>query len=358
MDAKELIRGFKAQIDPEIERFFDEKEQEAEGEDALIKDALHDIRHLVLSGGKRLRAALLYYAYLGAGGTDRAGILRTSVSVELIHTYLLVHDDIMDRDALRHGVPTLHERYRRLAEERFPGRDAPHFGNSIAIILGDLLSAFGNDLIFRAPFPKERVFEALSCLQEIVTHTVIGQARDVYMEYRGEGSEEEILSMYENKTARYSIEGPLHLGLALAAPDPELKALFSAFALPFGISYQIRDDLIGAFGELGEIGKPVGSDVEEGKMTLLVAKGLRLGTESEQKRLREILSRGAALTPHELDEFREILRSSGALQATLDCAEAYAEEGRASLGALKERLTPESYQFLEALSEYITARTQ
>ncbi|MEI9966300.1 MAG: polyprenyl synthetase family protein [Candidatus Moraniibacteriota bacterium] len=356
MEARELIRDFKAELDPHIAGFFSEKQAEADWQDPFIREALKDLRDIMLSGGKRLRAALFYHGYLGAGGTDREAILRASISVELIHAYLLVHDDIMDRDALRHGVPTLHERYRKLAEKRFPGHDAVHFGNSIALILGDMLSAFGNDVLFQAPFPKERVFAALSCLQNIVSHTVVGQARDVYMEYQGQATEEEILSMYENKTARYSIEGPLHLGLLLAGDDAALKELFSAYALPLGVSYQIQDDIIGSFGTVGEIGKPVGSDVKEGKMTLLVAKGLEMGDRTQKKRLQTILERGDALTESELEEFRSLLRESGAFAATLAIASEYAEKGRAVLPRLKERLVPESYRFLEALSEYIIER--
>ncbi|OGI21279.1 MAG: hypothetical protein A2808_01255 [Candidatus Moranbacteria bacterium RIFCSPHIGHO2_01_FULL_55_24] len=356
MQAKALIKDFQSQIGPHIEAFFDSIAQEAVHEDSLIQEAIDHMRDVVLSGGKRLRAALMYYAYLGVGGTDREEMLRTAVSVELIHAFLLVHDDIIDRDALRHGVPTLHERYRTLAEKIFPGKDAAHFGNSIAIILGDMLYAFGNDVIFRSAFPKERVFEALSCLQKIVSYTVVGQARDVYMEYRREASQEEILRMYENKTARYSLEGPLHLGALLGGAKPEILRRFSEYAIPFGIAYQIQDDIIGIFGTEKEIGKPVGSDIQEGKITLLVSKALELGTKEERSRVKELLERHDALTEEDILEFQALIRNTGALEAAQTLANGYIEKGMQALPALQEELVPEAYTFLQALSEYMMKR--
>lgn len=356
MEAASLIKDFKARIDPEIRAYFGDLKDQPDYQDKLIREALDHLEDLVLSGGKRLRAALMYYAYLGAGGTEREAMLKTSMSVEFIHMFLLVHDDIMDRDAIRHGVPTLHERYAKLAERNFPGRDAGHFGNSIALILGDMLYAFGNDIIFRAPFEKERIFQALSCLQHIVSHTVIGQARDVYMEYRQEATMEEILSMYENKTARYSIEGPLHLGMYLAGGDESLKDLLSAYAIPFGKSYQIQDDILGVFGDTGDMGKPVGSDIQEGKYTLLVERALALGSSADGKRIREILKLGDALTEEGIEEFRSLIERTGGLGAARDIAARYGDEGRAALSVLRERLAPEGSEFLEALAGYILTR--
>jgi geranylgeranyl diphosphate synthase, type I len=184
-DIKNTLKEFKERLEPEIEVFFARMKKEADQGDSFMLEAIENMEDVVLGGGKRLRAALMYYSYLGAGGTNKEAILKASVSVELIHAFLLVHDDIIDRDHLRHGVPTLHARYTDKARRFFPNKNHEHFGNSIAIILGDMLYAFGNDIIFRADFPKERIFAALTCLQRIVTSTVTGQARDIYIEYQG-----------------------------------------------------------------------------------------------------------------------------------------------------------------------------
>ena len=355
-DAKTLITDFKKRLEPQIEAFFVNARKEADLKDPFIGEAIDHMEDIVLSGGKRLRAALMYYSYLGAGGENRDEILRATVSVELIHAFLLVHDDIIDRDNLRHGVATLHARYSDKAKKFFPDKDATHFGNSIALILGDMLYAFGNDVIFRADFPRENVFRALSCLQRIVTHTVTGQARDIYIEYQGKATEEEILSMYENKTARYSIEGPLHLGWLLAGGDEEVLKLYSEFAIPVGIAYQIQDDILGVFGDEQAIGKPVGSDIAEGKYTLLVAKAMELGTGSQKDELRRILGIGEGITGQDIEVFRNLLTETGALDVCIKQAKEATEKGLSILPELKEHLTQEAFHFLSALSEYLLER--
>ncbi|MEK9174057.1 MAG: polyprenyl synthetase family protein [Patescibacteria group bacterium] len=355
-DAKKLITEFKKRLDPEIKAFFAEVKKDAEMKDPFIREAVDHMEDIVVSGGKRLRAALMYYSYLASGGTNREAILKASVSVELIHAFLLVHDDIIDRDNLRHGVPTLHARYKEKAKKYFPDKDEEHFGNSIAIILGDMLYAFGNDVIFRADFPKEAIFRALMCLQKIVTCTVTGQARDIYIEFQGSASEEEILSMYENKTARYSIEGPLHLGAMLAGENQELLDLYSKYAIPLGIAYQIQDDILGVFGQQKAIGKPIGSDIQEGKYTLLVAKAVELGTKEQVIRIKDLLSGKRVLGQKDFEEFREILEKTGSLVACRAIAEEATSKSLAVLPELKLHMTEEAFDFLEALTNYLLER--
>lgn len=356
MQIKDELKGFKGRLDPKIEAYFDTMLQTALKEDELVAEALGHCRDLVLAGGKRLRAAFMYYGYIGAGGTDKERILDTTVSVELIHAFLLVHDDIIDRDEMRHGVPTLHKRYADFGKKFFPQMDTEHFGNSIAIIMGDMLYAFGNDVIFKSGFEKERVFEALSCLQNIVAYTVVGQARDIYMEYKGEATEQEILQMYHNKTAKYTVEGPLHLGAILGGASKELLKDLSDYSLPLGVAFQIQDDILGIFGSEKVIGKPVGSDIQEGKITLLVSRALRNGSLDQKKRLKHILSLGEALQEKEIEEFRTLLRETGALESCEKEAEVLIEKGKVALEKMKESLVPEAYEFLGAVAEYMMHR--
>jgi geranylgeranyl diphosphate synthase type I len=311
MQIEAELKAFKQRLDPKIGAYFDSVIADVAKEDDLVADAIGNAKEIVLSGGKRLRAAFMYYGYLGAGGTEEEKILDASISVELIHAFLLVHDDIIDRDEIRHGVPTLHRRYEEFAKKHFSGNDAVHFGESVALILGDMLNAFGNDIIFRAAFPPERVLRALSRLQGIVSSTVIGQARDVYIEYMRKASEEEILRMYRNKTAKYTVEGPLHLGAILAGAPEELYGKISAYAVPLGTAFQIQDDILGVFGSEERIGKPVGSDIVEGKITLLVSRALRDGTAAQARRIREILLLGDRVSIGDVEEFRGILEETG-----------------------------------------------
>ena len=356
MEIQKELQTFKARLDPLIGAYFDSVLKEALKEDDLVAEALEHARTIVLAGGKRLRSAFMYYGYLGAGGTEEDKILHTSMSVELIHSFLLVHDDIIDRDDMRHGVPTLHKRYADFGRRFFPNQDVEHFGNSIALVMGDMLYSFGNDIIFRSNFSKERIFSALSCLQSIVSYTVVGQARDIYMEYKRDGSEEEILTMYRNKTAKYTVEGPLHMGALLAGASQELLSLLSAYALPIGIAFQIQDDILGIFGSTKQMGKPVGSDIEEGKLTILVARALKNGTKEQSRRLREILTRGAELTERERLEFCSIIKETGSLEEIKRLAQEYIAQGKKALSELRVKTTPGAYDFLESMAEYMTKR--
>lgn len=356
MDFKESLEKFQDEINPFIIRYFDQVIAESKKEDQFIADALEAVKDITLSGGKRLRAAGMYYGYLAGGGEDKQAMLATSVSVEFIHAFLLIHDDIMDRDVIRHGVPTIHERYRLLAEKLFPKTDAVHFGNSIALIVGDMVGALGNDIIFRSPFPKDRVFHALSQLQKIIAFTVVGQAKDVYFEYRKNATPEEILKMYEYKTAKYTMEGPVHLGLLLAGAGEEVIKKFSAYSIPLGIAFQIQDDILGLYGTSERIGKPQGSDLKEGKMTLLNALLIGRLQRKEREEFVMILEKGNALDETDIKHVQALMRDSGTLQEVTDQALQLIREGELALQSLKGNISPEAYDFFQGIARYMTAR--
>ena len=141
--------------------------------------------------------------YLTAGGQGEKAIMQAAASVELIHAFLLMHDDIIDKDDLRHGVPTLHAFFHKKARILFGTERGEHLGTSVGIIMGDLLYALGNRKLFTAHFLPQRIIAALTRLQSIVSLTVIGEMQDVHMEYRGRATEKNILSMYENKIGSF-----------------------------------------------------------------------------------------------------------------------------------------------------------
>lgn len=356
MHIEEELKAFKERLDPNIGTYFDARIKEVEREDAFIADALRHARKIMLAGGKRLRAAFMYYGYLGTGGTEEQKILEASMSIEYTHAFLLVHDDIMDQDDLRHGIVTLHQRYTDFCDQLFPTKDARHFGNSIALIVGDMLCALGNDIIFTSGFSLEQKFQALSKLQNITLFTVVGQARDIYMEFKGEASEDEILAMYRNKTAKYTVEGPLHLGALLAGASQEMLDGLSAYAIPLGIAFQIQDDILGIFGDAKRLGKPVGSDIHEGKLTLLVSRALRNGTQEQRQRVKEILSLGDALRDADIEEFRTLIKTTGAFDEARQLAAQYIQEGIQALRKMQSSLRPRAYDFLSSVADYMMKR--
>lgn len=354
MDVRAELSDFKIRIDGEISRYLDRIIQETSKRDPFMTEALRYVKKLVLSGGKRLRAAFMYYGYLASGGEDRDRMIRTAVSIELIHIFLLIHDDIVDRDGKRHGIASAHEHFRSIADTLFARADSGHFGNSMAIIVGDMVGALGNQIIFESGFPPERVLRALAKLQDIVSLTVVGEAQDVMIEYAGKATEAEILSMYENKTARYTIDGPLQLGAILAGGSGELAEALGRYAVPLGIAFQIQDDILGVFGSEEKIGKPVGSDIQEGKISILVSRALSLASKDECRELSEILRKGESLSRSDIDRFREIITESGALASSRETAMTSIESGRREI--LSMEIPSEAKDFLVGIADYMANR--
>jgi len=353
MDIQKELADFKKRIDKELEIYLNKNIEESRKEDPFIGKLADDVKRFVLSGGKRIRAAMMYYGYLTAGGKDDEAIIRACMSVELIHAFLLVHDDIMDRDEIRHGEPTLHALYRDRAKMWYPKKDARLFGDSIAISLGDMLAASGSHVIFTSSFSSERIVRALEYLQKIVSQTVIGQIKDVRMGFDlGAVSEEEVLQMYEQKTARYTLEGPLALGAILAGRDDTYIQSFGPYALSVGIAYQIQDDILGIYGKQDTAGKTMGSDIEQGKATLLVARVFSHGNKEQKKRLRGFL--GKQITKASLQEVKDIFEQSGALEYVRERNKTLLKEGARSLEYIEcknERAKDFLFSIVSFLSE-------
>lgn len=354
MNFQQTLGGLKAAIDKELGHHFDAAIAEARKKDELIAEALEHTKEIALAGGKRIRGALLYWAYFGVGGKEKKKILKAAVAIELIHLFLLVHDDIIDRGDLRHGKETLHKMLEKKYRKNISVEEAQHFGQSIAIILGDMLYAIANKIILEAGFPQPEAVRALVQLQKIVATTIIGQSQDITIEYNKNPSQEEVLAMYENKTARYTFEGPLHVGAMLAGcNDKKTFALLSSYALPLGIAFQIKDDILGVFGSEQKIGKSVASDIEEGKQSLLVVKARQLATIAQKKQLNAILGK-RNLTSKEIKIFQDILKSTGALAYAQDLATQYLNKGKKEIE--KVIILPEAKKFYIGLVEYLEKR--
>lgn len=353
-DAIELLKNYKKRLDPVLEEYFQKKLKQARDIDPLSEEAVELIRKFTISGGKRVRPAVMYYGYLAAGGQDDERIIEVSMSIEMTHSFLLIHDDIIDRDETRHGISTLHETYKGIAKKYFPKTDADHFGNSMAMIAGDMAASMGSEIIFNADYSPEKIIKALDRLQHIVYVTIPGEMVDVVLEAQGSATEEDIMRMYEGKTARYTFEGPIHLGAVFAGAEDNMLKKFTEYSLPLGCAFQIRDDILGVFGDEKKLGKPVGSDIIEGKQTILVVKALEKATKVQTKRFKELLGK-EDITMQEIDDFRKIIEDTGSLKQANDMSERLVKE---SLEALREIdiKSPEAKMFFEGIAKYIIER--
>ncbi len=355
MDVIEKLKAYKERVDPLLKTYFQQKIKQAKKSDWLAVEAVETIADFTLAGGKRIRPALVYYGYLAAGGQDCQKIVEASTGIELVHSFLLIHDDIIDRDSMRHGVATVHERYEKIGRRINPKGGALHFGNSMAMLAGDMAAAMANEIIFNSRFAPETIIRALDKLQQIVYTIVPGEMLDVVMEMRQKSSEEEVLRMYEGKTSSYSFEGPLHLGAILSGKnkEPMLKN-FSAYSMPIGKAFQIRDDVIGLFGKEKKLGKPIGSDVIEGKQTILLVKALERCNRKQGATLHKYLGK-KDLNEKELEEFREVIRATGSLEYSQKLSRDLVAEAKAALDRIEFKNT-EAREFLAGLADYIIVR--
>jgi geranylgeranyl diphosphate synthase, type I len=354
MDAIELIKQFKIRFDPFLEEYFKKKIKKAGEIDSVAEETIHMVKDYTLAGGKRIRPAMLYYGYLAAGGENNDEIMRVSMSVELLHSFLLIHDDVIDRDASRHGVATIHERFKKISAKYGVSSDHEHFGNSMAMITGDMTAAMACDIIFNSGFPDSVIIKALDKMQDIVFVTIPGEMLDVIMQYSGRATEKEILKMFEGKTARYTFEGPLHLGCILAGGDEKLFQCFSEYSLPLGKAFQIRDDILGVYGDEKKLGKPVGSDIIEGKQTLLILKVMEKGTKEQKEIIKKYLGK-KDLTAPELEKVREVIKESGSLEYSYGLCRELIEESLVALQRADIK-NQEARTFLEGIAQYVIKR--
>ncbi|OGG14874.1 hypothetical protein A2773_01235 [Candidatus Gottesmanbacteria bacterium RIFCSPHIGHO2_01_FULL_39_10] len=265
----EFLSDFNHLFTPVLASYFAEKKKETANLSPVVQEAVERIERLTLSGGKRIRPALLYHSFISYGGKSFEDVKNYCLALELLHSWALIHDDIMDRSHFRRGQSTVNAYY----EEKY---EDPDLANSLSILAGDLALSFADELFYSQTIKNEKITLIYSQLKKEV---IYGQIMDVTKAK----SEEEVLKMIEYKTAGYSIEKPLLLGALLGGADSfQLKAL-SEIGLKTGLAFQIQDDILGVFGDEETLGKPVDSDMKEGKMTLLVIKTLSLLNSHDKK---------------------------------------------------------------------------
>jgi geranylgeranyl diphosphate synthase, type I len=354
VEAIKLLENYKDRLQPFLEDYFEKKLKKAHSVDPLAEESVKLVRNFTLAGGKRIRPAVMYYAYLACGGKDEERIVETSMAIELVHSFLLIHDDIIDKDELRHGVKTLNAEYRSIAENFFPKTDTEHFGNSMAMMAGDLAGSMASEILFTSKYEPEVLIKVLQKLQDIVYVTIPGEMLDVILEAKGTATEAEIMRMYEGKTSRYTFEGPSHLGALLAESNEETLKNFTDYSMPLGAAFQIRDDVLGVFGEQKKLGKPVGSDIIEGKQTLLVIKVREFGTKQQKERMEQLLGK-EDIVEEEIEEFRQIMIDSGSLDYANNLSKKLIND---SLGALEkiEMQSEDARIFFEGIAHFIVNR--
>ncbi len=287
-------------LDAEVDRWRDLTEDLVAPLDAL--------RRLVMAGGKRLRPAFCYWGFVGAGGTaDDPSVVDAGAAFELLQAFALVHDDVMDGSATRRGYRTAHLTFSDRHQAEVWRGEQRRFGEGVAILIGDLAHVYADLLLRDAPR------DVLEVWDELRIELNVGQYLDILGTARGDTDVETTRRIARYKSGKYTIERPLHIGAALVGRYHELGPQLSAYGDPLGEAFQLRDDILGAFGESAVTGKPVGDDLREGKPTPLVAAACALADSGQQAVLDRIGAADGELSDGDILAIQQVLRDTGAL---------------------------------------------
>ncbi|WP_067811413.1 polyprenyl synthetase family protein [Actinomadura kijaniata] len=308
----------------------------------------------LLQGGKRLRPAFAYWGWRAADGEPYGdGIVRAAASLEFLQASALIHDDVMDSSDTRRGQPAAHRRFETMAARMgWPGAAAP-FGEGAAILLGDLCLAWSAEMFEASGLEEERRAAGRRVYDLMRTEVMCGQYLDLLEGVRAQGTVDRALKVVEYKSAKYTIERPLHLGAALAGADAATMGALTNYGLPLGIAFQLRDDVLGVFGDPDETGKPAGDDLREGKRTALVALTLERAGETAAAELERRLG-DPALDEAGVDALRTIITESGGLAACEEMIEKYAGQAHRALNIAP--ITAEARDALADLAVKATTR--
>jgi geranylgeranyl diphosphate synthase type I len=335
--------GLRGRIDNALAEFLDEGL--AAVEEIACRSAFELVRSYVLGGGKRIRPTFCYWGWRGAGGADCDEIVRAAAALELFHAFALIHDDIMDGSDTRRGRPSMHRQLAALhADADWHGRSEA-FGIAAAILVGDLCMIWADELLHRSGLDLVRVRAAQPVYSRMRSEVICGQYLDVAETARRAFSVPRSMRVIRYKAAKYSVEHPLRLGGVLAAGGPDLLASYTAFGLPLGEAFQLRDDMIGVFGEPAVTGKSTLDDLREGKPTVLMAYAADHATPAQLaviRRLhgnRQLDSAGAA-------QLRAILHATGAVTAVEEMIKVRAQDALTAL-----RVAPITDEARPALTE-------
>lgn len=354
MDAQKTLKEFKKDLDKELKQYLDLKIDEANNLSPKAAVLMEHISDLTLRGGKRIRAALLFYSYLAHGGRDRKMALLVSMSMEMAETYLLIHDDIMDDDSLRRGGTTIHANYEQMCKTKYRRKADPYrLGNSMGILAGDIACAFSNEIIANSKFKDQNIKNALSELNRVYAIEGYGQALDVFAELDSETSKNDVDLVQRLKTVPYTFEGPTKIGAILAGAKQKDIARLEQYSIDLGTAFQIQDDILGMFSSEEKLGKPVTSDLEEGKKTLLILDALEKAEPAQKEIICKNLGNKKA-TFSDLEDVRRVIEETGSLNYSIQLAKKLAE--RAKITIEKSKLKKEGKDFLSGVAEYVINR--
>ncbi len=362
MDPKNLLETARNITNNTLREVLDEVLREASSVTAYASELIDFISDYTLRGGKRLRAFLVLIGYWaekwGSGNLDT--IRYIMAAIEFMQSYFLAHDDIMDRDTIRRGGPTVHVMFEQSCRDKSLLTDCKHYGLSQAILGGDYLESLTTYSFYKSGVTSEDLRRLIYYYTRGLRLVSYGQFLDVLIAGLplDKVTEKDVITIHKYKTASYTIELPLYLGaIAAGSKNHRLFEAFTAYAYPAGVAFQIQDDILGLYGDPKVTGKPVGSDVREKKKTLLVVKAYEWGNEEDKEFLRLVYDKKK---PEEISEddilrVQEIVRKTSSLDYSLEYMQRLTREAKVALDNC-EYISSEAREVLEWLLELIIKR--
>ena len=315
----------------------------------------------LIAGGKRLRAGFLYWGYRASGRPDSDALVRLAAAMEFFQAAALLHDDVMDGSDTRRGMPAAHRAFGALHADSGWAGDSDRFGESAAILAGDLCLQWSDELYATSGLPSADLDRGRRTFDTMRTQLMGGQYLDLLESARGwdrldtAGRIDSARNVIRYKSAKYTIEHPLLIGAAVGGVDAADMAHLSEYGLALGEAFQLRDDVLGVFGDPTTTGKPAGDDLREGKRTVLVALTLQAG-DADQTGLFEKLFGQPDLDAEGVAQLRGLIADTGVVEQVETMIAALAARARAALDQAPA-LDRQAVEVLGSLVAATTSRT-
>lgn len=351
MDVKAELLRFAKEIEIKLEKYwqdqlaldfgFNQKQKE------LIRKILDHAKDHNKIGGKRLRSALLYHTFGMGEKPVTEALWNAAMSLEIVHTALLMHDDFADEDELRRGKPTTQVVF---------GKINKHYGDSMAVNIGGAVQIMGYELLLTSGFPAELAKKSLEVYLRGIVNTYWGQSFDISLPYLGDWTEGDVIALHSAKTAIYTYQNPIFIGAILAELPHAVFPTLQKYAMHAGVAFQIQDDILGVFGETESTGKSADSDLLQGKSTLLALKTLEMGKADQVGAFKKVWGKKES-SREDIDLAKKAIAESGALKYNVDFSKREAKKAVEIIEELKLLgLKKEGLDFLQAIAIYMVER--
>ena len=270
-EPKATLKSVRSAVEEELSIFLNRESAYLNSISSDLSPVSDSLTSFLLDSGKRLRPLFAYAGFAAAGGSLEKSAIRAMAALELLQACALIHDDLMDGSDTRRGKPSIHRHFESVhVQEQLDGF-APQYGLSAAVLLGDLALVWSDQMLNTAGLTTEQFARVLPFYNEMRVELMAGQFLDIHEQTQKDTSVDRSMKIARYKSGKYTIERPLHLGAAMTSSSKEVTDALSAYGLPLGEAFQLRDDLLGVFGDPSVTGKPAGDDLREGKRTVLIA---------------------------------------------------------------------------------------